>query len=83
MRGGSKVKEVEVFSWPQKRRTWSSGATAKGLKLQVRAVTDAPSPRNAFELKSYLGMINYYQKYLPNLAIELAPLHESLKIRLH
>ena len=60
-----------------------NGATAKELKLQVRAVTDAPSPKNASELKSYLGMINYYQKCLPNLAIELAPLHESIKIRSH
>lgn len=28
--------------------------------VEVRAITDAPSPRNATELKSFLGVINYY-----------------------
>ena len=55
----------------------------KPVEEKVRAVTDAPSPKNASELKSYLGMINYYQKYLPNLATTLAPLHELLRKGTH
>ena len=44
---------------------------------------EAPSAKNASELKSFLGMINYYQKYLPNLASTLAPLHELLRKGAH
>ena len=57
----------------------------KPVKEKVRALTDAPSPINRSELKSYLGIINYYQKYLPSLATTctLAPLHELLRKGTH
>ena len=38
------------------------------IQEKVRAIADAPSPKNVSEVRSYLGMINYYQKYLPNLS---------------
>ena len=43
------------------------------------AITNAPAPTNVSELRSYLGMINYYQKFLPNLASVLAPLYVLLR----
>ena len=46
---------------------------------KVDAITNAPSPTNALELKSYLGLINYYQKLLPNLSSLLAPLLQLLQ----
>ena len=46
-------------------------------------MAEAPSPRNASELKSFLGMINYYQKYLLNLEIILTPLHELMREEAH
>ena len=39
------------------------------------AVVNAPVPRNVSELKSYLGLINYYAKFLPQLSTTRAPLH--------
>ena len=36
------------------------------MEDRVEAITNAPPPRNVSELKSYLGMINYYQKFLTN-----------------
>ena len=42
---------------------------------KVDAVVNAPVPRNVSELKSYLGLINYYAKFLPQLSTTLAPLH--------
>ena len=44
------------------------------IQEKVRAITDAPAPKNVSEVRSYLKMINYYQKYLPNLSTILAPL---------
>ena len=35
---------------------------------KVRAVKGAPTPRNVSELKSYLGLLTYYSKFLPNLS---------------
>lgn len=55
---------------------------AKGLhpiKEKVRAIVDAPAPTNVTELRSYLGLLNYYGRFLPNLSSVLAPLHELLQ----
>ena len=49
------------------------------LKDKVDAITNAPAPKNVSELKSYLSMINYYQKFLPNMSSALAPLNELLR----
>ena len=40
---------------------------------------EASSPNNFTELKSYLGLLNYHGKFLPNLATILHPLHDRLK----
>ena len=47
-------------------------------KSKLTAVLNAPIPTNVTELKSFLGLLNYYHKYLPNLSTELAPLHQLL-----
>jgi len=41
---------------------------------KVDAVRKASKPRNVSELKSYLGLLSYYGKFLPNLSTTLAPL---------
>ncbi|XP_039862929.1 uncharacterized protein LOC120718450 [Simochromis diagramma] len=44
------------------------------LEEKVRAVKEAPSPKNVAELRSFLGLVNYYGKFLPDLSSMLAPL---------
>ena len=44
----------------------------------VRAVQDAPAPQSVQQLRSFLGSINYYGKFLPTLSTRLAPLHDLL-----
>ena len=46
---------------------------------KVSAVLKAPTPRNVTELKSYLGLLSYYSRFLLNLSILLAPLYKLLK----
>ena len=46
---------------------------------KVEAVQKAPSPKNVSELKSYLGLLLYYGKFLPQLASRLAPLYALLR----
>lgn len=50
----------------------------KPLQSKVEAIQKAPQPKNVSELKSFLGMINYYGKFVPNLASELSPLYALL-----
>ena len=46
---------------------------------KVRAIVEAPQPVNITQLKSFLGMLNYYGKFLPNLSTHLAPFYELLR----
>ena len=46
---------------------------------KVQAIVEAPSPQTVAQLQSYLGMLNFYHRYLPNIATVLAPLHMLLK----
>jgi len=40
---------------------------------------EAPAPQTVTQLKSYLGMLNFYHRYLPDISNVLAPLHGLLK----
>ena len=37
------------------------------------------APSNVSELRFYLGMLQYYARFLPSLSSELSPLHDLLK----
>ncbi|XP_043916305.1 uncharacterized protein K02A2.6-like [Protopterus annectens] len=49
------------------------------LPNKVEAIQQAPAPTNVTELKAYLGLLNYYNRFLPNLSTLLAPLHKLLR----
>ena len=52
---------------------------ASGLhptEAKVKAIVDAPTPKNLSELKSYLGLLNYYGRFLPNLSSMIQPLNQ-------
>ena len=60
--------------------------SAKGLQpttQKIRAIVEAPRPTNVSQLKSFLGMLNYYGKFLPNLSTHLAPLYSLLQKQSH
>ena len=55
---------------------------ASGLRPltdKMEAIAGAPQPQNVSELKAYLGLLNYYHRFLPKLSTLLAPLHILLK----
>ena len=56
--------------------------TAEGLQKtadKVKAMVDAPRPKDVSQLRSMLGLINYYHRFLPDLSTLLHPLHQLLK----
>ena len=46
---------------------------------KVAAVVDAPQPTNVSKLRAFLGMVNYYRKFIPNLSSILHPLNTLLQ----
>lgn len=46
---------------------------------RVATIKQAPKPGNVTQLKAFLGLVNFYSKFLPNLATVLEPLHNLLR----
>ncbi len=45
---------------------------------KLRAISEAPKPRSVQELRSFLGLLNYYGQFISNLASLIHPLHKLL-----
>ena len=59
---------------------WSRAFTQLHDK-KVKALQTAPAPENVSQLKSFLGLVNYYCKFVPNLSSTLSPLYRLLQKR--
>ena len=46
---------------------------------KVKAIQEAPRPKNVSELRSFIDILNYYGKFLSNLSSKLAPLYKLLQ----
>ena len=56
----------------------------EGLKTsdsKVKAISNAQAPSNVSELHSFIGLVNYYGKFLPDLATTLTPLYDLLRAK--
>ena len=49
------------------------------LPDKVKPILDTPAPRNENELRSFIGMLSHYRRFIPNLSIILSPLYDLLK----
>ncbi len=46
---------------------------------KVKAINDMPAPSDVAEVRSFLGMIRYYDKFVPGLSSAVKPINELLK----
>ena len=46
---------------------------------KIKAIVEAPIPTNVQQLRSFLGLLNYYRKFLPNLASIIQLLNDLLR----
>ena len=56
--------------------------SADGLRPteeKIRAIAEAPAPRNVAQLCSFLGLVNFYGKFLPQLSSTLSLLYKLLQ----
>jgi hypothetical protein len=77
-----KLNQVKCRFFQQEIQYLGHKLSADGIRpLQgkLEAIQKAKRPTNVSELKSLLGMINYYGKFLPNLATTLHPLYSLLQ----
>ena len=49
------------------------------MQDKIGSVLNAPVPQNVPQLRSLLGLVNYYTRYLPNLSTVIKPLIELLE----
>ncbi|GFN87707.1 hypothetical protein PoB_001421300 [Plakobranchus ocellatus] len=52
-------------------------------KDKIKAVTEAPPPTDKTQLRSFLGLVNYYHKWLKNVAHIAKPLYNLLQDNKH
>ena len=79
---GLRLKKSKCYSMAESVEYLGHIIDAKGLhptKAKVLAVQNAPVPQDNTQLKSFLGLINYYRKFLPDLSSLLAPLNRLLQ----
>ena len=55
---------------------------AKGIhpmEDKVHAIHEAPIPQNITQLRAFVGLLNYYSKFIPQVATHVAPLYKLLE----
>ena len=67
------MKKVEYVG----REISKEGITMSSKK--IRGVTDFPMPRRTTELRSFLGLLNYFRDHVPNHSNDVAPLQKMIK----
>ena len=55
----------------------AQGVNPTGEK--IKAIKNAPQPKNVTELRSFLGILNYNSRFLPSLSAKMAPLYSLLR----
>jgi len=58
---------------------WIDSEGLHPTEEKIRAIRDAPAPRNETELKAFLGLFQFYARYVPNVADKLGPLYYLLR----
>jgi len=53
-----------------------NGDGIQPVVAKVDAIKNAPEPKDVSQLRAFLGMVNYYHRFLPDVATILEPLHQ-------
>ncbi|KAK3747889.1 hypothetical protein QZH41_001353 [Actinostola sp. cb2023] len=56
-----------------------NGQGIKPVLDKVKAIKGIPEPKDVSQLRAFLGMLNYYHKFLPDIATVVEPLHALLR----
>ena len=79
---GIKLRQEKCEFYAQQLCYLGHRIDAKGIhptEDKVQAIKDAPIPENVSQLRAFLGLMNYYSKFIPQAAARLAPLYKLLE----
>lgn len=79
---GLKINPVKCVFGVNKIEFLSHQISSDGIEpspAKVKAIRQYPKPTNIIELRRYLGVINFYRRFLPGAATILAPLNSYLR----
>lgn len=73
----------EKSQWFQNKLTYlGHDISDKGIMVsaaKINPIMNYPTPKNTTELKSFLGMIQFYHRHLPNFSAKIPALFQLLK----
>ena len=86
---GEVLRRLDAYNVRVKRKKWAKTVEYLGHRIdedglhatldKITAIKNAPEPENVQQLRSFLGLLNYYRKFLPNLATLIQPLNDLLQ----
>ena len=56
-----------------------NGTGIQPMAKEVEEIKNAPEPKNINQLRAFLGILNYYHRFLPDVATLLEPHHKLLR----
>lgn len=56
-----------------------SASGSAPMPSRVQVVKEFPQPKTVKALQEFLGMVNFYHRFIPNIASTLCPLYQALK----
>ena len=51
----------------------------RSMETKLQAITEFPKPQSMKQLRVFLGLVNFYHRFIPNCAHIVHPLHTLLK----
>ena len=79
---GLRLKESKCQFFTKELEFLGHNISPQGVKptnSRVKSIVEAPAPTNKQELQSFLGMLTYNSKFLPNMSHTLHPLNQLLR----
>ena len=83
---GMRLKRKKCSFLPPKVEYLGHAISVDGLQptnRKIRTITQAPVPRDVKQLRAFLGLNNYYGKFIKNLSSLLSPLYKLLEKKRH
>ncbi|EPB78884.1 zinc knuckle [Ancylostoma ceylanicum] len=65
--------------WATHRGHEISGSSYSPAERNIRAIKDFPTPTTIKEVKGFVGMANFFRKFIQNFSLIAAPLYELMK----
>ena len=67
--------------WASRVKHFVTSSGVRPLLERVQHITDFPQPQSTKSLKEFLGMLNFYRRFVPQAAAILLPLYDLVNVK--